>query len=69
MDEKVRSFALREDDAIWKATYCQQVEANRSYRGFVTVMLSIIIIVLLFSFVWNSRCFYACFCIVWYCFS
>ena len=108
--EKVRSFALREDEAIWKvidcrhrlqnspyfcvfkyaravkqkvwneaenrerdwgetlkirlktftdfftdfekktdyfAVYCQQGEANRSYHGFVTVVISIIIIVLL----------------------
>ena len=47
MEEKVRSFALREDDAIWKATDCQQGEAKRSYCGFVTVVISIIIIVLL----------------------
>ena len=47
MEEKVRSFTLREDDAIWKATACQQGEANRSYRGFVTVVMSIIIIVFL----------------------
>ena len=47
MEEKVRSFALRGDDAIWKATDCQQGEAKRSYSGFVTVVISIIIIVLL----------------------
>ena len=47
IEEKVRSFALREDEAIRKATNCQQGEANRSYRGFVTVVISIIIIVLL----------------------
>ena len=29
------------------AVYCQQGEANRSYHGFVTVVISIIIIVLL----------------------
>ena len=35
--EKVRSFALREDKAMRKAIDCQQGEAKRSYRGFVTV--------------------------------
>ena len=59
MEEKVRSFALREDDAIWKAIDCQQGEAKRSYHYHCSS----------FSFVWNSRCFYACFCIVCYCFS
>ena len=43
----VRSFALREDEAIWKAIDCQQGEAKRSCHGFVTVVISIIIIVLL----------------------
>ena len=43
----VRSFALREDEAIRKAIDCQQGEAKRSYHGFVTVVISIIIIVLL----------------------
>ena len=47
IEEKVRSFALREDEAIQKATNCQQREAKRSYRGFVTVVISFIIIVLL----------------------
>ena len=47
IEEKVRSFALREDEAIRKAIDCQQGEAKRSYRGFVTVVISIIIIVLL----------------------
>ena len=41
IEEKVRSFALREDEAI------QQGEAQRSYHGFVTVVINIIIIVLL----------------------
>ena len=50
MEEKVRSFALRGDDAIWKATDCQQGEAKRSYSGFVTVVISTIIIVLLLLF-------------------
>ena len=39
IEEKVRSFALREDEAI------QQGEAQRSYHGFVTVVINIIIIV------------------------
>ena len=47
IEEKVRSFALREDEAIWKAIDCKQGEAKRSYLGFVTVGISIIIIVLL----------------------
>ena len=47
IEEKVRSFALRVDEAIRKAIDCQQGEAKRSYRGFVTVLISIIIIVLL----------------------
>ena len=42
---EVRSFALRVDEAIWKAIDCQQGAAKRSYRGFVTVVISIIIIV------------------------
>ena len=46
IEKKVRSFALREDEAIWKAIDCQQGEGKRSYRGFVTVVISIIIIVL-----------------------
>ena len=36
---KVRSFALREDEAIWKAIHCQQGEAKRSYSGFVTFVI------------------------------
>ena len=47
IEEKVRSFALREDETIWKAFDCQQGEATLSYRGIVTVVISIIIIVLL----------------------
>ena len=47
IEEKVRSFALREDEVIQKATNCQQGEAKRGYGGFVTVVISIIIIVLL----------------------
>ena len=50
IEEKVGSFALREDETIWKALDCQQGEAKRSYRGFVTVVISIIIIVLLLVF-------------------
>ena len=42
-----RSFTLRADEAIWKAKDCQQGEAKRSYRGFVTVVISIVLIVLL----------------------
>ena len=47
IEEKVRSFALRVDEAIRKATDCQQGEAKPSYCGFVTVLISIIIIFLL----------------------
>ena len=47
IEEKVPSFALREDEEIQKATNCQQGEAKRSYRGFVTVVISIIITFLL----------------------
>jgi len=47
VEGKVRSFALRVDEAIRKAIDCQQGEAKRSYRGLVTVLISIIIIVLL----------------------
>ena len=42
IEEKVRSFALREDEAIWKG-----IEAKRSYHGFITIVISIIIIALL----------------------
>ena len=44
IEEKVRSFALRVDEAIRKAIDCQQ---GPSYCGFVTVLISIIIIFLL----------------------
>ena len=37
---------MRQEEAIWKARGCQQGEAKRSYHGFVTVVISIIIIVL-----------------------
>ena len=47
IEEKLRSFALRVDEAIRKATNCQQGEAKRSYGSFVIVLISIIIIVLL----------------------
>ena len=47
IEEKVRSFALREDEAIRKEVDCQQGEAKRCYRGLVTVVISIITIVLL----------------------
>ena len=30
IEEKIRSFALREDEAIWKAIVCQRGEAKRS---------------------------------------
>ena len=46
-EEKVRSFALRVDDVIRKAIDRQQGEAKRSYCGFVTNLISIIITVLL----------------------
>ena len=36
---KVWSFALREDEAIWKAIHCQQDEAKRIYSGFVTFVI------------------------------
>ena len=42
-EEEVRSFALRAHEVI----DCQQGEVKRSYRGFVTVVIGIIIIVLL----------------------
>ena len=47
IEEKVRSFALRVNEAIRKAIDCQQGEAKPSYCGFVTVLISIIIIFLL----------------------
>ena len=43
IEGKVQSFALRVDEAIRS----QQGEAKRSYLGFVTVLISIMIIVLL----------------------
>ena len=47
IETKVRSFAFSVDEAIRKALNCQQGEAKLSYRGFVTVVIGIIIIVLL----------------------
>ena len=47
VEGKVRSCALRVDESIRKAIDCQQGEAKRSYRGLVTFLISIIIIVLL----------------------
>ena len=47
IEEEVRSFALRVNEAIRKAIDCPQGEAGRSYHGFVTVVVGIIIIVLL----------------------
>ena len=44
-EEEVRSIALRVDEAM----DCQQGEAKHSYRGFVTVVTGIIIIVLLLA--------------------
>ena len=47
IETEVRSFAFSVDEAIRKALDCQQGEAKLSYRGFVTVVIGIIIIVLL----------------------
>ena len=48
IEEKVRSFnALHTDETIRKAIDCEQGEAKRSYRGFVTILISIIIVILL----------------------
>ena len=47
IEEVVRSFALRVDETIRKAIDCQQGEAKRSYRGFVTIVINFIIIVFL----------------------
>ena len=47
IEEKVQSFGLHLNEAIRKAIDYQQGEAKRSYRGFLTVLISIIIIVLL----------------------
>ena len=49
IEEKVRSFALRVDEAIRKAIDCQQGEAKRSYRGFATFLIGIIIVFLLLT--------------------
>ena len=68
IEGKVQSFALRVDEAIRKAIDCQQGEAKRSYRGFVTVLISIIIIVLLLV-LFGRVGFFTCFSIVCYCFS
>ena len=68
IEEVVRSFALRVDETIWKAIDCQQGQAKRSYRGFVTVVISIIIIVLLLV-LFGRVGVYTCFCIACYCFS
>ena len=38
---------MTEDEAIRKVIDCQQGEAKRSYRGFITIVINIIIIVLL----------------------
>ena len=43
IEKQVRSFALRVDEAI----DCQHGEAKRSYHGFPTVVMGIIIIVLI----------------------
>ena len=47
--ELVWSFALLVDEAIWKAIDCQQGEAKRSYRGFATVMIIIVLLLVLFE--------------------
>ena len=47
IETKVRSFAFNVDEAIRKALDCQQGEAKLSYRGSVTVLIGIVIIVLL----------------------
>ena len=56
--------ALREEETIWKA-----IEAKRSYHGFVTVVISIVIIVLLLVLFGRVGVFILVFCIVCYCFS
>ena len=38
---------VNEDEAIRKVIDCQQGEAKRSYRGFITIVINIIIIILL----------------------
>ena len=38
---------MTEDEAIRKVIDCRQGEAKRSYRGFITIVTNIIIIVLL----------------------
>ena len=49
IEERVRSFALGAEEAIRKAIDCQHGEAKRSYRGFATVLISIIISFLLLA--------------------
>ena len=66
---KGTSFALREDEAIRKGIDCQQGEAKRCYRGFVTVVISIITIVLLLVLFGRVDVFYTCFGILCYCCS
>ena len=68
IEKKVRSFALREDEAIWKSIDCHQGEGKRSYRGLVTVVISIIIIVLLLVLFGRVDVFTLVF-VLCYCFS
>ena len=58
---------LRVDEKIRKAIDCQQEEAKRNYLGFVTVVISIIIIVLLWV-LFGRVGVHTCFCIACYCF-
>ena len=53
---------------VVEAIDCQQREVKRRYRGFVTVVIGIIIIVLLLVF-FGRVCFSTCFCIACSCFS
>ena len=46
MEEKVRSFALREDEAIRKAIDCQQGEAKRSTVTVVSIIIIVLLLVL-----------------------
>ena len=57
---------MRVDEKIGKAIDCQEEEAKRNYRGFVTVVISIIIIVLLLVLCGRVGV-YTCFCIACYC--
>ena len=59
---------MRVDEKIGKAIDCQQAEAKRNYRGFVTVVIGIIIVVLLLV-LFGRVGVYTCFCIACYCFS